>query len=152
MFKLLNYINSLKSNLFVEVVAIVIFLDTFLGVLRAIKQREFNSCFGIDGGIRKVAMLGCIAFLAALDMCVTFNLAFMLPQEWLSVLGVDKIGLCEFFCILFILYEAVSILKNMLLCGLPVPTKLKNWIEKFLNIMTDELPPTDTENLINESR
>ena len=147
---MLNYIDSLKSNIFIEVVAIVIFLDTFLGVLRAIKQRKFNSCFGIDGGIRKVAMLGCIAFLAALDMCVTFNLAFMIPKEWLSVLGVDKIGLCEFFCILFILYEAVSILKNMLLCGLPVPTKLKNWIENFLNIMTDELP--DSEDMIIENK
>lgn len=147
---MLNYINSVQNNLFILVVAIVIFMDTFLGVLRAIKQRKFNSCFGIDGGIRKVAMLGCIAFLAALDMCVTFNLAFMIPKEWLSVLGVDKIGLCEFFCILFILYEAVSILKNMLLCGLPVPTKLKNWIENFLNIMTDELP--DSEDMIIENK
>ena len=74
----------------------------------------------------------------------------MIPKEWLSVLGVDKIGLCEFFCILFILYEAVSILKNMLLCGLPVPTKLKNWIENFLNIMTDELP--DSEDMIIENK
>ena len=147
---MLNYINSVQNNLFILVVTIVIFMDTFLGVLRAIKQRKFNSCFGIDGGIRKVAMLGCIAFLAALDMCVTFNLAFMIPKEWLSVLGVDKIGLCEFFCILFILYEAVSILKNMLLCGLPVPTKLKNWIENFLNIMTDELP--DSEDMIIENK
>ena len=147
---MLNYINSVQNNLFILVVAIVIFMDTFLGVLRAIKQRKFNSCFGIDGGIRKVAMLGCIAFLAALDMCVTFNLAFMIPKEWLSVLGVDKIGLCEFFCILFILYEAVSISKNMLLCGLPVPTKLKNWIENFLNIMTDELP--DSEDMIIENK
>ena len=147
---MLNYINSVQNNLFILVVAIVIFMDTFLGVLRAIKQRKFNSCFGIDGGIRKVGMLGCIAFLAALDMCVTFNLAFMIPKEWLSVLGVDKIGLCEFFCILFILYEAVSILKNMLLCGLPVPTKLKNWIENFLNIMTDELP--DGEDMIIENK
>ena len=147
---MLNYINSVQNNLFILVVAIVIFMDTFLGVLRAIKQRKFNSCFGIYGGIRKVAMLGCIAFLAALDMCVTFNLAFMMPKEWLSVLGVDKIGLCEFFCILFILYEAVSILKNMLLCGLPVPTKLKNWIENFLNIMTDELP--DSEDMIIENK
>ena len=147
---MLNYINSVQNNLFILVVTIVIFMDTFLGVLRAIKQRKFNSCFGIDGGIRKVAMLGCIAFLAALDMCVTFNLAFMIPKEWLSVLGVDKIGLCEFFCILFILYEAVSISKNMLLCGLPVPTKLKNWIENFLNIMTDELP--DSEDMIIENK
>lgn len=135
-----NYINLVANNLFVQIVIIAIFLDTFLGVLRAIKERKFNSCMGIDGGIRKVAMIGCIAFLAALDMCFTFNLLFMLPQEWVGYLGINKLGLCEFFSLLFILYEAVSILKNMVLCGLPVPTKLKNWIESFLDIMTDELP------------
>ena len=42
---MLNYINSVQNNLFILVVAIVIFMDTFLGVLRAIKQRKFNSCF-----------------------------------------------------------------------------------------------------------
>ena len=135
-----NYINLVANNLFVQIVVIAIFLDTFLGVLRAIKERKFNSGIGIDGGIRKIAMIGCIAFLAVLDMSFTFNLLFMLPQEWISFLGINKLGLCEFFSILFILYEAVSILKNMVLCGLPVPTKLKNWIESFLDIMTDELP------------
>lgn len=134
-----NYINLVAHNLFVQIVVIAILLDTFLGVLRAIKERKFNSCMGIDGGIRKVAMIGCIAFLAALDMCFTFNLLFMIPQEWIGFLGINKLGLCEFFSLLFILYEAVSILKNMVLCGLPVPTKLKNWIESFLDIMTDEL-------------
>lgn len=135
-----NYINSLTHNLFAQIVVWAIFLDTFLGVLRAVKERKFNSGIGIDGGIRKVAMLGCIAFLAALDMCFTFNLLFMLPQDWIGFLGVEKIGLCEFFSILFILYEAVSILKNMLLCGLPVPKKLRNRVESFLDVMTDELP------------
>lgn len=135
-----TYINSLTHNIFAQIVVWAIFLDTFLGVLRAIKERKFNSGVGIDGGIRKVAMLGCIAFLAVLDMCFTFNLLFMIPQEWVGYLGITKLGLCEFFSLLFILYEAVSILKNMVLCGLPVPTKLKNWIEKFLDIMTDELP------------
>lgn len=135
-----NLINILTNNAFIKILIVAVFLDTFLGALRAIKERKLNSGVGIDGGIRKVAMLGCIAFLAALDMCFTFNLLFMLPQEWIGFLGVEKIGLCEFFSILFILYEVVSILKNMLLCGLPVPMKLKNWVEGFLNVMTDELP------------
>jgi len=134
-----TYINSLTHNIFAQIVVWAIFLDTFLGVLRAIKERKFNSCVGIDGGIRKIAMIGCIAFLAVLDMSFTFNLLFMLPQEWISYLGVNKLGLCEFFSILFILYEAVSILKNMLLCGLPVPKKLSAKVESFLDIMTDEL-------------
>lgn len=135
-----SLINILTNNAFIKILIVSVFLDTFLGALRALKERKFNSGIGIDGGIRKVAMLGCIAFLAALDMCFTFNLLFMLPQEWISFLGVSKIGLCEFFSILFILYEAVSILKNMLLCGLPVPKKLRGRVESFLYIMTDELP------------
>ncbi|WP_334291397.1 phage holin family protein [Clostridioides difficile] len=45
----------------------------------------------------------------------------------------------EFFSILFILYESVSILKNMYLCGLPVPKKLKDRIGNLLDTMTDEL-------------
>ena len=135
-----NYINLVANNLFVQIVVIAIFLDTFLGVLRAIKERKFNSGIGIDGGIRKIAMIGCIAFLAVLDMSFTLNLLFMLPQEWISFLGINKLGLCEFFSILFILYEAVSILKNMVLCGLPVPTKLRDKVENFLDVMTDELP------------
>ena len=147
---MMEYINLVQNNLFIRTVMIVVMLDTFLGVLRAVKEGKFNSCFGIDGGIRKVAMLGCIAFLGALDMCITFNLAFMLPKEWLSFLGVDKIGLCEFFSILFILYEAVSILKNLLLCGAPIPTKLKTFIEKLLNIMTDELPDVEEKEIVKE--
>ena len=135
-----NYINSLTHNIFAQIVVWAIFLDTFLGVLRAIKERKFNSGVGIDGGIRKIAMIGCIAFLSVLDLCFTFNLLFMLPQEWVAFLGISKLGLCEFFSILFILYEAVSVLKNMVLCGLPVPKKLKDKVESFLKVMTEELP------------
>ncbi|MEW9991797.1 phage holin family protein [Clostridium butyricum] len=138
-----NYINLVQHNIFILTVAIVILMDTFFGVCRALKEHKFNSCFGIDGGIRKIAMLGCIAFLAGLDMCIKINVAFMLPKKWISYLGTDQIGLCEFFSILFILYEAISILKNMLLCGLPIPVKLRKFLEKMLNYFTDELPDTE---------
>jgi toxin secretion/phage lysis holin len=56
-------------------------------------------------------------------------------------------GVCELFCILFILYEIVSILKNMTLCGLPVPARLKSFIQKFLDDMTEELPEEVSEHL-----
>ena len=138
-----DYINSVQHNVFISTVAIVILMDTFFGVCRALKEHKFNSCFGIDGGIRKIAMLGCIAFLAGLDICIKINIAFMLPQEWINYLGTDQIGLCEFFSILFILYEAVSILKNMLLCGLPIPARLRRVLEKMLDYFTDELPDTE---------
>ena len=60
-------------------------------------------------------------------------------------IGMEKMGSCEFFCLLFISYEIVSILKNMTLCGLPVPAKLKKLVEKFLDEMTEELPAEDSD-------
>ena len=40
----------------------------------------------------------------------------------------------------------------MTLCGLPVPTRIKNFIQKFLEDMTEELPEheTDITNIIEE--
>ena len=142
----MDYINLVQNNLLIRIVIIAVMLDTFLGVCRALKEKKFNSCFGIDGGIRKVAMLGCIAFLALLDMCIKVNLAFMIPESWLGLLGVNRIGICEFFCILFILYEAISILKNLSLCGLPISKKWINKLQGFLRIMTDEMPDTSKIN------
>ena len=60
---------------------------------------------------------------------------------------ISKLGICEFFCLLFILYELVSILKNMTLCGLPVPSGVKKWIQKFLEDMTEELPEDAVKNI-----
>ena len=71
----------------------------------------------------------------------------MVPEEYVQILGIDKMGICEFFSLLFILYELVSILKNMTLCGLPVPTKIKKWIQKFLDDMTEELPKEAVQEL-----
>lgn len=68
------------------------------------------------------------------------NMLGMVPEKYIQIMGIQKLGICEFFCLLFILYEAVSILKNMTLCGLPVPARIKKWIQKFLEDMTEELP------------
>lgn len=133
-------ITLLSSNSFVKILLIVVALDTILGVLRAIKEHKFNSCVGIDGAIRKAGMLLSVCFLMATDVIMHINVLSMVPEEYVQLLGIDKMGICEFFSLLFILYELVSILKNMTLCGLPVPTKIKRWIQKFLDDMTEELP------------
>lgn len=135
-----QFITQLAHNTLVLIMAAGIALDTILGVLRACKEHRFNSSAGIDGAIRKVAMLVCALALAFVDMLVHINIIAWLPDGVADFLGLTKIGLCEFFCLLFALYEAVSVLKNLTLCGVPVPTKLRNWIEKFLDNMTDELP------------
>lgn len=135
-----EYRTLLSSNSFVKILLIAVALDTILGVLRAIKEHKFNSCVGIDGAIRKAGMLLSVCFLMATDVIMHINVLSMVPEEYVQLLGIDKMGICEFFSLLFILYELVSILKNMTLCGLPVPTKIKRWIQKFLDDMTEELP------------
>ena len=94
----------LIANIFVKTLAICVILDMFLGALRAIKEKKFNSSAGIDGGIRKVAMLASVVALWIFDKLVHIDLAFMVPDKYLGMLGTDKIGLCETFAILFILF------------------------------------------------
>jgi toxin secretion/phage lysis holin len=137
----MNEILSLiEAHSFFVLLIYAVLLDTVLGVLRAIKEHKFNSCVGIDGAIRKVAMILSVVFLMLVDSMVTINFLFMIPKEYVTYLGIEKLGICEVFCLLYIMYEAVSVLKNMTLCGLPVPTKIRQFIEKFLDNMTDELP------------
>lgn len=128
-----------KHSFFI-ILLYAVLMDTFLGVLRAIKEHKFNSCVGINGAIRKIAMLFSVMFLMFIDSIVQIDFLFMIPQEYLQWIGITRMGVCELFCLLFVLYEIVSILKNMTLCGLPVPTKLKEFIQKFLDDMTEELP------------
>lgn len=130
----------LYNNSFFKILLLAVILDTILGVLRAVKEHKFNSCVGIDGAIRKAAMVLSVLLLMATDVIMHINILFMIPEQYIKILGIDKLGVCEFFCLLFILYELVSILKNMTLCGLPVPSKAKKWVQKFLEDMTEELP------------
>lgn len=129
------------DNKILELVMLVICVDTVLGVLRAIRYRQFNSSVGIDGAIRKVAMIVSVCALMVADCVIHVNLLAFVPENYSHMLGIQKIGLCELFSLLFIAYECISILKNMLLCGLPVPKKVKGWLEEFLENMTTELPP-----------
>ena len=136
----IELISFLEANTFFIILLYAELLDIVLGVLRAIKEHKFNSCVGIDGTIRKVAMLLSVVFLMFIDSVIKIDFLFMIPEEYLAIVGSSRVGVCELFCLLFISYEVVSILKNMTLCGLPVPVKVRNFVQKFLNDMTEELP------------
>ena len=142
-----EFLSVLEVHSFFIILLFAVLMDTVLGVLRAIKEHKFNSCVGIDGAIRKVAMLLSVVFLIFIDSMVKIDFLFMIPEEYLSVIGINHLGICELFCLLFILYEVVSILKNMTLCGLPVPSKVKMYIQRFLDDMTEELPEEVSEAL-----
>ena len=138
------------AHLFFKILLYAVIFDTFLGVFRSIKERKFNSSVGINGAIRKAAMILSMVFFMLIDSIVQINFLFMIPKEYLQFLGVERIGICELFCLLFIAYEAISILKNMMLCGLPVPAKIRMCLMKFLDDMTEELPEEAAEELHGE--
>ena len=129
-----------SNNIFIEILMLVICADMLLGVLRAIKFRQFNSSVGIDGAIRKVAMVVSVGILMLADLLIHVNLLAFVPEEYVHYLGIQKLGVCEFFCLLFTACECLSVLKNMVLCGLPVPKKIEGWLRDFLVNMISELP------------
>lgn len=134
-----SFITTLSSNRFVDLVLIAVMLDTVLGLLRAIKERQFNSCFGIDGAIRKIAIVISVVFLAVVDKLLGFNMLPFVSEDILKYIGITKLGICEFFSLLYIIYESISILKNLCLCGAPIPKKVRNVLEQWLDTMTAEL-------------
>ena len=138
---LMDFKEAIFGNLFVVLVLLAIAMDTFLGALRAFKYHKWNSSVGIDGGLRKVAMLGSVFFLVLVDMLLNLNVLGWVGEEMqrnLFVIGVTNLGIAEFFCLFYIMYEATSIMKNMLLCGLPCPKGLKEKLAHWLQEMTEE--------------
>ena len=137
-----EFLIEMGQNPVLKLVCLFIVLDTVFGVLRAIKQTTFNSSFGIDGAIRKTAMIASVLAMFITDSIIGFNLLPFIPSDALKVVNLEDIGLTEFFGLLFVIYESLSILKNMALLGLPVPkfikNKLENWLLKFTNEIKEE--------------
>lgn len=136
-----EFVSKCSENIMIQLACIGIIVDTVFGVLRAAKWHKLNSSIGIDGAIRKAGMLVSLLFFQFVDILVHVNLIGFLPEEVRTYVG-GSIGLTEFFALLYLSYEAVSILKNMALCGLPVK-HIWEAVRKFLGKYTDELPDAD---------
>lgn len=135
----MQFFNLLGKNKSLKVLIICVFLDTIFGVLRAIKQRKINSNIGIDGLIRKFGMVVSVIFFILIDIIMQINLVSFVPDEILKFFGIESVGVSTIFLYLFILYEALSILKNMIKCKLPIPKKLQEYLEKLFKKFTAEL-------------
>lgn len=137
-------LDTMLHNAIIRLVIVAVVMDTVFGIARAVKYRKFNSSVGIDGAIRKISMIVSIAFLAVIDYIVHINLLGFIPKEIRNFLppSATNLGLAEFFGLLYLCYEIVSILKNMALCGLPVK-KIWEAVRKFLGKYTEELPDTE---------
>ena len=141
---------SVAAEKLIILCAIAIVVDTVFGLLRAVKEKKFNSNFGINGAIRKGGMLISIMSFVIVDYILKFNFIGFLPQSlregMQQYLGFSYIGLTDFFCILYLAYEISSILKNMTLCGLPVKC-VWHRVHSVLTKYTDELPVEDKDKI-----
>lgn len=135
----MEFFNTLLNNDGVKILCIVIVLDTIFGILRAIKERSVNSAIGIDGIIRKVGMLVAIFFLALIDLIINLDLIGFIPETLKNYLNLGQVGICDIFDILFIVFEILSIFKNMILCKLPIPIKFQEFLENIMKEFTGEI-------------
>lgn len=126
-----NFFISMTGSRIFQVLVILLVMDMIFGTLRAAKEKKFNSSVGIDGVIRKVGMMLAVVCLSAIDIVIPMNLIGFIPTPLLEYLPIKSVSVMEFFAIFFCVYECLSVLKNMALCGLPVKpiwTKLRNWL------------------------
>ena len=136
---MLGFYDKLVNNDGIQVLIIFIILDVIFGILRAIKEHKLNSTIGIDGIIRKVGMIITIIVCLLVDSIINLNLIGFIPSDVSNVLDLPYIGLCVIFNILYIVFEILSIFKNMYKCKLPLPKKLKLYLEKLLKDFTSEV-------------
>lgn len=132
-------INEIIENSFLQVMLILVALDSIFGIFRAIRERSINSNIGIDGIIRKVLMIISVVFFMVIDHIMKIDLICFIPETIKEFLHIDKIGIGSLFNLLFILFEILSIFKNMIKCKLPIPKKLQKFLEKIFKEFTNEL-------------
>lgn len=136
---MIEFLNCLINNDGIKILMIVIVLDTIFGILRAIKERSLNSCIGIDGIIRKIGMLIAIFFLCMIDSIINLDLIGFIPDTVKEYLNFGQVGISDIFMLLFIIFEILSVLKNMILCKLPIPKKFQEFLENCMKEFTGEI-------------
>lgn len=134
-----EYLSILINSDGLKILGIVITLDTIFGILRAIKEKSLNSCIGIDGIIRKVGMLISIIFLMAIDEIIHLDLIGFIPDTVKEIMNFGQVGIADLFMVLFIVFEILSIFKNMILCKLPIPKALQQFLENAMKEFTGEI-------------
>ena len=136
---MVEFLNCLINNDGIKILMIVIVLDTIFGILRAIKERSLNSCIGIDGIIRKIGMLIAIFFLCMIDSIINLDLIGFIPDTVKEYLNFGQVGISDIFMLLFIIFEILSVFKNMILCKLPIPKKFQEFLENCMKEFTGEI-------------
>ena len=88
-------------------------------------------------------MLISIIFLMAIDTIIHLDLIGFIPDSIKEILNFGEVGIADLFMILFIVFEILSIFKNMILCKLPIPKKLQQFLENAMKEFTGEIKQDD---------
>ena len=146
----MQLVSTLINSKEIKLLLIFIVLDTIFGVLRAIKEKTINSTIGIDGIIRKVGMVISILFFTLTDFITMINLIGFIPEGIREYIGIEMLGISSLFSILFIVFELLSIFKNMIKCKLPIPKKLQKKLEEIFKEFTGELDTDELHKHLNQ--
>jgi toxin secretion/phage lysis holin len=134
-------IQAMHDDIF-RLLLVLVLADLVFGGFRAIREKRFNSTTGIDGVIRKSAMLVAMVFFGLVDLTLKWNFIGMIPEKILAVLPVQTVGSMALIGIYLCMYEALSVLKNMSLSGLPLQPvwkRLSSWLEKNTDEISKEV-------------
>lgn len=93
-----------------------------------------------------MGMVISIIFFGLIDFILSINFIGFLPETLLEFINIKSIGISDLFSFLFIVFEILSIFKNMIKCKLPIPKKLQKWLEKILSEFTTELKESEGKN------
>lgn len=99
--------NGLLIALFVSIV-----LDYATGIIKAGIKKELSSEIGFKGILKKMLILMVIALAHLIDNCVGSG------ETWRNIA-----------IVFYICNEGLSILENIIACGVPIPEKIKNALQ-----------------------
>lgn len=134
-----NIFKLFVDNKNIKLLVVFICLDVIFGFLRSIKERKTNSTIGIDGIIRKTGMIVTIVVTILLDNMCGIDLIRFIPEDLKNSLNITSCGITLLFNSLYIIFEILSILKNMRKCKIPFPKALNNFLDKLLKEFTNEV-------------
>ena len=104
----MQIIEILVENKVLQVLAIFLAMDTIFGVLRSFKEHGTNSTIGIDGIVRKIAMLTTIVICIIIDFIVKIDFVNFIPEDIRATLSIGQVGLSYLFGMLYCLFEVFS--------------------------------------------
>lgn len=130
---------ELETNPVIKLVFLTLLADIIFGILRAVKQHTLNSSFGIDGLLRKCGVILAVIFLFVADAVTNINFTPFVDENVLKYINLTSVGLTEIFGMLFVAFETLSVLKNMMILGMPLPKGVKEKLETWLKNNSEEM-------------